>query len=197
MSVKEENEITVKINCDINKFCTILENKGFNIVEKFSLNDTFFIPSNLEVNKLSTREILKSAVLVRDIHDKITDNFKKKITFKRKEFDEKGSILSQDAVSCNITNIEEAKKLLIAIGYKEIMNIKENDIGFEKDGFKIVTKDIVNGDKLIEVETNVNNKDLDNIDKLKNKLNELEIPIDTSNYFVKKAEIELDKILGR
>ena len=197
MSVKEENEITVKIKCGINEFHKILEDKGFEIVEKFSINDTFFIPSNLEVDKLSTRESLKSAVLVRDIHDKITDKLKKKITFKRKEFDEEGNILSQDAVSCNITSIEEAKKLLIAIGYKEIMNIKENDIGFEKDGFKIVTKDIVNGDKLIEVETNVNNEELDTIDKLKNKLNELEIPIDISNYFVKKAEIELDKILCR
>ena len=197
MSIKEENEITVKIDCDINEFCKILESNGFNIVERFSLNDTYFIPSNLEVDKLSTRDILKSAVLVREVHDKLTDNFKRNITFKRKKFDEEGNILSQEAIRCNIINIEDAKKLLTAIGYKEIMNIKENNIGYEKEGLEIVTKDIVNGDKLIEVETNVNNKDLDTIDKLKDKLKEFEVPIDTSNYFVKKAEIELDKILGR
>ena len=57
-------------------------------------------------------------------------------------------------------------------------------------------KDINNGDKLIEVETEENN-DFDTVEKLIKKVNELEIPIYTDNYFVKKAEIELDKVLDR
>ena len=57
-------------------------------------------------------------------------------------------------------------------------------------------KDINNGDKLIEIETEENN-DFDTIEKLIKKVNELEIPIYTDNYFVKKAEIELDKVLNR
>ena len=39
--------------------------------------------------------------------------------------------------------------------------------------------------------------DLDTFEKLIQKVNELEIPFYTDNYFVKKAEIELDKILNR
>ena len=33
------------------------------------------------------------------------------------------------------------------------MNIKEDDIVYEKDGFELAIKDIKNGDNLIEIET--------------------------------------------
>ncbi len=74
------------------------------------------------------------------------------------------------------------------------MNIKEEDIVYEKAGFRLTIKDIKNGDKLIEIEENEN---LDTIEKIKQKTIEEEIPIYTDNWFVKKAEIELDKILKR
>ena len=76
------------------------------------------------------------------------------------------------------------------------MNIKENDVVYEKDGFQLAIKDIKNGDNLIEIETE-ETKDLDSIEKLIQKVNEIEIPIYTDNYFVKKAEIELEKKLGK
>lgn len=93
-------------------------------------------------------------------------------------------------------DIEEAKSLLEAIGYKEIMHIKENDVVYEKNEFQLAIKDIDGGDKLIEVETQ-ENEELNTVDKLIQKINKLNIPIYTDNYFVKKAEIELNKILKR
>ena len=57
-------------------------------------------------------------------------------------------------------------------------------------------KDIENSEKLIEMETIDNDPELDTIEKLKEKINELQIPINTNDYFVKKAEIELKKILN-
>ena len=121
---------------------------------------------------------------------------KKKITFKIKDFDEFGNIINQEGISCEVLYIQDAKKLLEAIGYKEIMVIKENDIVYEKNGFGLAIKDIENGDKLIEIET-VDNEELDTIEKLIKKVEELDIPIYTDSYFVKKAEIELDKVLKR
>ena len=76
------------------------------------------------------------------------------------------------------------------------MNIKEDDVVYEKDGFQLAIKDIKNGDNLIEIETE-ENKELDTIEKLIKKINEIEIPIYTDNYFVKKAEVELDKRLNK
>jgi adenylate cyclase class IV len=196
VSLKDSNEITVKIKGTLEEFYKIVEEKGFKIVDKFSMNDAYFIPVNLNIDSMSTREILSKAVLVRDICYKISNIIIKNITFKIKDMDKELNILNKKEVNCDILEIEDAKKLLVAIGYKQIMIIKENDIVYEKDGFQLAVKDIENGDNLIEIETEENGK-LDSIEKLKQKVNEIEIPIYTDNYFVKKAEIELDKVLKR
>lgn len=196
MSLKKSNEITVKIKGNLKEFYKIIESKNFKIIDEFSMNDSYFIPEKLKLSEMSTREILSNAILVRDIRDKISGEIVKKITFKIKQFDEDGNIVNQSAINCNVYEVEEAKKLFEAIGYKQIMNIYEEDIVYEKDGFQLAIKDIKNGEKLIEVETE-ESEELNTIDKLIKKINEINIPIYTDNYFVKKAEIELDKILGR
>ena len=90
------------------------------------MDDTYFIPKEIELDKLSTRNILSKAVLVRDIIGKTSNKRTKLITYKIKNIDEKGNILNQESINCNILDIEDAKKLLKAIGYEEIMNIKED-----------------------------------------------------------------------
>ncbi len=196
MSLKESNEITVKIKMELNSFYKLLESKGYIINNKFSMNDTYFIPTNLEINRMTSREILSKAILVRDIINETKNRRDQKITFKKKQIDNEGNILSQESINCDVLEVEDAKKLLREIGYKEIMNIKENDIVYEKNGFQLAIKDIKDGDKLIEIETE-ENENLDTIEKIKQKIIEEKIPIYTDNWFVKKAEIELDKILKR
>lgn len=189
------NEITVKLKCSIEEICNLLENKNFKIVEKFILDDTYFIPKNLDIKGMTHREILSRALLLRDITDFIPERKVVKLTFKSKQIDEQGNILSQSKVDCEILNTETGKAFVEAIGYRQLMNIKENDVVYEKDNLNIAIKDIDNGDKLIEVETVEDNNELDTIEKIKQKISELQIPIDTNDYFVKKAEIELAKVL--
>lgn len=189
------NEITVKLKCSIEEICNLLENKNFKIVEKFILDDTYFIPKELDITGMTHREILSRALLLRDITDFIPERKVVKLTFKSKQIDEQGNILSQSKVDCEILNAETGKAFVEAIGYRQLMNIKENDIVYEKDNLNIAIKDIENGDKLIEVETVEDNNELDTIEKIKQKISELQIPIDTNDYFVKKAEIELAKVL--
>ena len=192
MGLKESNEITVKVKCKLDELYKILEECGFKISDQFSMDDYYFIPESLNFNQMSVREILAKAVLVRDICCKTSWEISKKITVKIKSFDENGNILSQKSVNCDITSIEDAKNLLKAMGYKEIMNIKEDDIVYKKDGFELAIKNVINGDNLIEVETD---DKYDTIEKLIEKINEINIPIYTDTYFVKKAEVELEKIL--
>ena len=195
MSLKQNNEITVKIKGDIKDFYKIIEQKGFKQIRTFTLEDTYFIPTNIQnqIEIMTTRQILSKAVIIRNIVSKTTT---KRITFKTKQIDEQGNILSQQAINCNIEDIESAKKLLQAIGYTQIMEITEHDKVYEKEGLELAVKEIENGYNLIEVETE-DNEEMNTIEKLKSKINEIEIPIYTDNYFVKKAEIELNKILQR
>lgn len=194
MEKKNSNEITVKIKCDLDEFCKTIKERGFEEIDHFNLDDTFFIQNDLNLENMTTREILSKAVLVRQV----TYDYKivKLIVFKKKEFDEKGNILNQQNIECNILDTEEAKRLLIAMGYKEIMRIVENDLVFKKDNVQFAVKDIVGGDKLLEMEMGFN-ESFSTLSQIEEKMKELDLPVYTDNFFVKKAEIELNKILNR
>lgn len=194
MAVESTNEITVRVKGDLKDFYKTVEEKGFEITDKFKMDDTFFVPQNLDLENMTAREILANAVLVR-IVERRNGKLVKNITYKNKVFDENGNILSQSKVECEILNPEDAKKLFSAIGFKEIMRIKESDIVFEKDGFSFSVKDIENGEKLIEAEANSDIEEMNTLDKIKVMFDKYEIPIYKDDYFVKKAELELNKIL--
>ena len=188
-------EITLRIKCSLKEFYEILEKQNFSVCSKFLLNDKYFLPSNLNIKNLSSREILKNAILLRNIYDYTTKEKIYKFTFKRKEFDESGNILNQSSVNCKIYNIEDGEKFLNSIGYSEILQIKEYDVVYKKEELEIAVKDVENGDNLIEIETIKNNNSLDTVEKLEEKILQMNLPIYEDNFFVKKAEIELDKKL--
>ncbi len=192
------NEITVKLKCSIAEIKEILKNKKFDIESSYILDDTYYIPQDIDINKLDIRDILNKAILLRDIEEHFSDKGMRKstkLTFKKKQFTSNGDIANQEKVDCGVTNKEDARRFIEVIGYKSLMNIKENGTIFRNGEMEIQVKDIVDGDNLIEVELIENSKNYDTIDKLKKVINELEIPIDTSDYFIKKAEIELAKLL--
>ena len=76
------------------------------------------------------------------------------------------------------------------------MNIKESDIVYYKDDFELALKFIENGDLLIEIETEENTK-WDTTDKIIKIVEELNLPIEKNNYFIKKAEDALNRLLKR
>ena len=194
MEKKNSNEITVKIKCDLDEFYKTIKERGFKEIDHFNLDDTFFIQNDLNLENMTTREILSKAVLVRQV----TYDYKivKLIVFKKKEFDENGNILDQQNIECNVLDTEEAKRLLKAMNYKEIIKIVENDLVFRKDNVQFAVKDVTNGDKLLEMEMGFN-ESFDTLTQIEEKLKELDLPVYTDNFFVKKAEIELNKILNR
>lgn len=191
MSIKQENEITIRILCSKEELIKHLEEKGLKKGRIFRLDDHYLIPKKLKAEELKVREILSKAVIIRNI-----DNDGKKvnkITFKKKNINEKGEIVSQTATSCEVIDYTEGIKLFEELGYYEIMNIIEDDIIYYNDKIELAIKDIYNGDLLIETETNENIK---KIEELKEIIEKLEIPFEKENYFVKKAEERLRGILA-
>lgn len=61
----QRNEITVKINATMEEIHKIIKEKEYEEIDKFSLDDTYFIPENLDIEKISTREILAKALIIR------------------------------------------------------------------------------------------------------------------------------------
>ena len=190
MPIKQENEITIRILCSKEELIKHLEEKGLKKGRRFRLDDHYLIPKILKIEELTVREILSKAVIVRNI-----DNDGKKvnkITFKNKIINEKGEIVSQTAISCEVIDYTEGIRLFEELGYYEIMNIIEDDIIYYNDKIELAIKDVYNGDLLIETETNNNIK---TIEELKEIIESLEIPFEKDNYFVKKAEERLGKVL--
>lgn len=196
MAVENANEITVRVKGDLESFYKTIKEKGFKVEDKFKMDDTFFVPEALDLENMTTREILSKAVIVRTV-ERESGRLVKNITYKKKVFDDAGNITFQSKVECDVLEIEDAKRLLSVIGFKEIMRIKESDIAFEKDGFSFAVKDIENGEKLIESEANPDIEEMNTLDKIKVMFDKYEIPIYKDDYFVKKTELELNKILKR
>ena len=192
MPIKQENEITIRILCLKEELIKHLEEKGLKKGRKFRLDDHYLIPKTLKKEELTVREILSKAVIIRNI-----DNDGKnvnKITFKKKNINEKGEIVSQTATSCEVFDYTESIRLFEELGYYEIMNIIEDDIIYYNDKIELAIKDVYNGDLLIETETN---KNVTTIEELKERIERLEIPFEKENYFVKKAEERLGKVLNK
>ena len=185
MGFKEENEITVRAQCSEDELKKILNGDKFILNNEYYAKDIFMIPRDIDIFKVATREILSKAILLREFQGISSDKHKMKITFKRKEINEKGEILQQDAINCEVLNIQDAKELFNCIGYKEIMTIKEKHFSYCKGEFKIIVKILSENNILIEAETN---KEYRTIEKLKKEINKTNIPFDNSNYFVKKLE---------
>ena len=189
------NEITVRLKCNIKEMCNLLENKNFIVTDEYCLNDTYFIPKELDLENITHWEIISKAIILREITETMSNQQIVKLVFKTKQIDINGDILSQKKYECEILNVKDGETFINSIGYKKLMTIKEYDKSYERDDFKITIKDVENGEKLIEIETVEDNKELDTIEKIKDKVNQLELPLDTNDYFVKKAEIALKNIL--
>ena len=192
------NEITVKLKCSIKEIIKILEEKRFKQVNEYLLTDTYYVPKDIEINVSSIRQILSQSIIIREFEKKAKNVItisNPRITIKKKDIIQNGEIVNQEKIECEIMNAEDGKNFLQAIGYKQLMTIKEKGTIFQNGELEIQVKDIIKGDKLIEIELKENNEKLNTIEKVKKELNKLDLPVDYTDYFVKKAEIELEKLI--
>lgn len=192
--MKMETEITVLVNSDYETLKRQLEKENFKIVDEYQVNDIYMIDKNIDLNKLNNLEILKKCVLVRDIVD-----IKKVLLYKYKKYADNGDILEQGKVECPIIDVDKAVNFMESIDYKVLFKIYDKCIVFTNGETELVVQ-LVNDEYIfIEMEAECSNIDkvYKDIDELKEDINRYNLPIDKSNYFVKKAEIELEKVLKK
>lgn len=193
-----KNEITVRVKCSKSELINILKNKGFNLIDKFNVIDIYYINKNKKLNEITLKNFFKKYILLRHIKQYKGSDFKDyydefKITYKTKNIASNGDIIKQNKYDCKIFDINEGRKLLTALGYKELFSIKEETVTYYNNKINVDIKSVEDGDILLELETN---KELDTIDKLKQEIKNIDIPIDESNFFVKKAERKIKDLLG-
>lgn len=190
--MKYENEITVETVCSIQELNNLLEKLEFKVMEEYDVFDIYMLDKNYN-NTENKLELLKHCILIRDIVGK--DEETKKITYKYKEYNEKEEIVKQGKSDCEILDIEEAKNLFEALNYEELIRINDHIIVYSNNIDELAVQVVNNKHIYIEIEEKCNyiNKKYNSLDEMKNVVSKYKIPIKEENYFVKKAEIELEE----
>ncbi len=194
--MKDNNEITLKIIGKMEDFKKNLIEKGYETSGNFILYDVYMIPKNLDIQRMTIRDIISKSIIIRKVDDFYNNEIRNDVVYKTKEYDENGDIISQNSIRMRIMDPNDGIKLFESIGYKKLMIITEEDFVYSNGDISIATKNIKDGDNLIEVEARFNTK-YSTLDELKKYLKNEELSLDFSNCFVKKAEIELSKIMNR
>lgn len=191
--MKKEREITGLVTTDYETLKTKLEKNNFQIVEEYELNDTYMINKDTETSQLSTLEILWKCILVRDVV-----NIEKLLVYKEKKYAENWDIIEEWKVECPITDTSKAIDFMNSINYEILFQIHDKCKVFSNKESELVVQ-LVN-DKYIFIEMESECRHIDrhykSIDELKDDINRYNLPIDTTSFFVKKAEIILKSILN-
>ena len=184
-----ENEITVKVNTTYDKLHDILLKNNFIIKEEYTVKDTYMINKEINITELNDLEVLKQCILVRDVVD-----IEKSLVYKNKEYDSDGNIIKQSKIKCPILDIDKGIKFMEEINYIKLFNIIDKCIVYVNNDNELVVE-LVN-DKYVFIELEsipeyINKKYTCYLDMI-NELNSYNLPIDKTNYFVKKAVLVLN-----
>lgn len=189
-----ETEITVLVKTDYETLKKELKTYGFQEKEKYIVNDVYLIDGTIDILKMKSLDILKNCVLVRDIV-----GIEKDLLYKYKKFDTNGDIIEQGKVECPIIDVDKAIQFMKMIKYKKLFNIVDNCVVFANDTTELVVQLVNSKYIFIEMESKCEyiKKEYKNVNDLKNELCRYNLSIDSSNFFVKKAEIILNEILKK
>lgn len=184
--MKQEKEITVKVNCNYEKLHNDLITKNFRIVEEYQLNDIYILDKNININDIPVRELLKKCILIRDIV-----GITKKLVYKHKETNEIGEIVNQTKYECEVKDINEALIFMKKIGYKDIFKIEDKCIIYSNNDMALAVQIVNDNHLFIEVEdtSEHTSKVYIELDEMKKDLIDLNLDCDYSDLFVRKAEI--------
>ena len=192
--MKIENEITVLVTCSFDELHDELIKSGFEVKDRYMTNDIYMINKDIDLNKLSTLEILKKCAIIREIV-----GIKKELLYKYKEYDINGDILVNGKIECPIEDINKAIDFMEAINFKKLIQINDQCTEYANNEIELIVQEVNNKYLFFEAEDKCRNinKSFSSIDEIKNTINKYNLPFKKDNYFVKKAEILLNEKLKR
>ena len=192
--MKIENEITVLVTSSFNELHNKLMEYGFTIKDRYVANDVYMISKDIDIDKLSTLDILKKCAIVREI-----TGIKKVLLYKHKEYDTNGDILVNGKIECPIEDINKAIRFMEAINYQKLIEISDQCTEYANNEIELIVQEVNNKYIFFEAEDELRytNKKFNSINEIKETINKYDLPFKKDNYFVKKAEIILREKLKR
>ena len=190
--MKEEKEITVEVSYTLKELIEILNKNNFKLKQIYDVNDIYMIDKNYLKEK-DPLNLLNHSLLLRHI---ILENREKKlITNKQKIYNDKKEIIKQSKIDLKVYSIKEAKDFFETINYQELIKINDHLLVYANKEDELCIQMVNDKHIYIEIENNCSfiNKVYDNIEEMKKVFKKYNIKIKDNNYFVKKAEVELNE----
>ena len=190
-----ENEITVEVDMSLQNLITLLEEKGFKLKEVYDLNDIYLI--NKADKKGDYLSMLNNCVLIRHIIEENKET--KMLTYKYKEYNENKEITKQGKIKVKIDDIDNSKLLFEKLNFEELIRINDHMLVYATDKDEVVIQNVNDKHIYIEIEDECHyaNRFYNSIEEMKEVIINNLIPIKSNDFFVKKAEIELQETYGK
>lgn len=165
-------EITTRLSEDFKSASNKLENLGFKIIRQSDISDIYMTQKLSELNISNIQYILKNSVLIRKLTSENTEI--KKITYKNKEYDKNGDIISEEKINLDITDIEKAQKLFECLNFEKLIHVKYHVVVYRKDDKEFAFQIVDGLGTLIEYENenDFTNKSLAEFNSVKQKMYE-------------------------
>ena len=194
-------EITVRLDENMQSAIRKLENQGFKKIRESKIDDIYMTSKLKELNKDNIQTILKNSVLLRSL--KLENKEIKKITYKNKEIDKNGDIISEQKINLDCSDLEKAKDLFEHLEFEELIRVRYKVTVYSNDKAEYAFQDVENLGVLIEYENmdDFGGKTLDEINSAKDKMfKEIKNTVNnvTDEKDVKKAyELILNKYFNK
>lgn len=183
-------EITVRLTEKIEDAICKLEKEGFTKIRESDIDDIYLTNLDVETKKENIQKLLKHSVILRNL--KLDGKVIRKITYKNKELDNNGDVISEQKVNLDCNDLIKAESLFGFLGFYKLIEVKYHVIVYEKNGREFAFQIVKDLGTLIEYE-NTNNFDgksdleIENTKKeMLKDIKECNINI-TDEYDVKKA----------
>lgn len=144
----KEIEITVKVFDSVEKTKDILARQGLKIIDTYSTKD-IYLSQDTNLSQ-SIESVLNKSVILRQI---VTPSkVIKKIVHKNKVYNG-DTLLYEDKINLKCEDLENAKLLFEALGFKELVIVQYDSFVYQKQGLELSFQNVKDLGLLLEIES--------------------------------------------
>lgn len=133
-----ETEITVQVFEGKKDIFAKLEDLGFEIVEKYQLNDWYYIKVD-DIKNMSYKDLLRHSILARQV---ISDEVKSQICYKNKEYDNFGNVICEHKIRTKIDDLDNAREIFKRAGLNNYCTVVNHSTVFKKGDICFALQDV-------------------------------------------------------
>ena len=146
----EQIEITSRFLGNLENQIRLLKEQGFVVSLHSRVEDEYMTQNSVPITEENVLDVLAHAVLLRYLKEE--SQVYKKITFKKKEY-LNGEVISEEKYNIPCDDLDTARKLFQALGFKTLVHVRYNVTEMKKGDFRFAFQEVEGLGTLVECES--------------------------------------------